>query len=155
MQRWWVFPILALFSLPLCAAEISKWVDSQGKVHYSDQPPPGAAAKKIEPPPPPLPAKAVRDAMTKGGPKTMAEKELDFRRRKVEAEETAEKARKAEVEAKAKKENCVSAQSQLRLRQEGTRLFTLNEQGERVYADDADRARLIANAQKEVDHWCK
>ncbi len=145
---------LALIS-PLGAAEISKWVDAQGRVHYSDQPPPGVAVKKVEPPPPPIPTpKAVKDAL-KSSQKTVAEKELDYRKRKVDAEENAEKAKKSEAEAKLKQDNCSNAKASLRARQEGVRMFTVNEQGERVYPDDTERAQLIANAQKEVDSWCK
>lgn len=150
------FPLLFLaLTSPLTAAEISKWVDAQGRVHYSDQPPPGVVVKKIDPPPPPLPTpKAVKDAL-KSGPKTVAEKDLDYRKRKVDAEETAEKNKKSDAEAKLKLDNCTNAKASLRARQEGVRMFTLNEQGERVYPDDTERAQLVANAQKEVDSWCK
>lgn len=151
------FPLifLALLNTSVTAAEISKWVDAQGRVNYSDQPPAGVTLKKVDPPPPPLPtSKAVKDAL-KTGPKTLADKELDYRKRKVEAEEGAEKIKKSETEAKLKQENCNGAKANLRTRQEGTRTFTVNEQGERIYPDEADRAQLIKNAQKEVDSWCK
>jgi glutaredoxin len=41
--------LLALLALPLAAtAEIYRWTDAQGKVHYSDSPPPEAKAKQVK-----------------------------------------------------------------------------------------------------------
>jgi glutaredoxin len=39
--------VLLVFALPV-SADIYRWIDSQGKVHYSDNPPPDAAAKQIK-----------------------------------------------------------------------------------------------------------
>jgi len=41
--------LLALLALPVAAAaDIYRWTDPQGKVHYSDSPPPEAKAKQIK-----------------------------------------------------------------------------------------------------------
>jgi hypothetical protein len=51
MRTW-----LALLLLPLplaVAAEMYRWVDDKGQVHYTQTPPPGLQADKLRPAPPP------------------------------------------------------------------------------------------------------
>lgn len=41
--------LLAMLALPLAAAaDIYRWTDAQGKVHYSDSPPPEAKARQVK-----------------------------------------------------------------------------------------------------------
>jgi glutaredoxin len=43
------FLLLALLALPLAAsADIYRWTDAQGKVHYSDSPPPEVKAQQLK-----------------------------------------------------------------------------------------------------------
>ena len=46
MKRWVLFPVLVLACVA-AQAELYRWVDAEGKVHYSDQPPP-ANIKQVE-----------------------------------------------------------------------------------------------------------
>jgi hypothetical protein len=49
-----IFFTLALTAIPLLAtAQVYRWVDDRGQVHYSQVPPPGREARPIGPPPPP------------------------------------------------------------------------------------------------------
>jgi glutaredoxin len=49
MKTTWVLGVLlTLFTTPALAESLYRWVDSQGKVHFSDQPPPPKAARKLE-----------------------------------------------------------------------------------------------------------
>jgi len=41
MKRWMLFPVLVLACVA-AQAELYRWVDADGKVHYSDQPPPAS-----------------------------------------------------------------------------------------------------------------
>jgi len=136
-------------------AGITQWVDAEGKVHFSDQPaPPTAKSKKT------LDIKARQGASMaapddKNGAKSLAERELESRKRRVEAEEAAAKQVKDQAEAKQRKENCAQARNQLRALQDGQRISRYNEQGERVFLDDSDRPKAIQDAQQAVDSWCK
>ena len=48
--------LLAVLWPALASAEIYKWTDATGKLHYSQNPPPGTTKfEKVTPPPPPLP----------------------------------------------------------------------------------------------------
>lgn len=139
---------LAAMAASTCAhAEITKWVDSEGRVHYSDQPPSTGKTEtlKIQSSPAPSPAKE----------KGTAEKETEFRKRRAADQEAQAKQEKEQQEAKQKQENCTQARNTLRKLQEGGRSYSYDDKGERVYLDDAARQKAISQAQQSIDSWCK
>lgn len=150
---------LVLLAAPLSThAEIYKWEDASGKVHYSDVPPPDAKTTAIGR----GKGKAAQAPVTqnpatpdKATPKSLADKELEFNKRRQEARESASKAEKEVAAAKEKQENCARAKAALSALQEGSRMSTTNEKGERVVMDDAARQRETERARKDVDSWCK
>lgn len=144
-----VFLYLVLCLPVVAAAEMYRWVDAQGQVHYSDSPPPAGAkaAKTIDVPPPAAPSSS-----TSAKPKSWQEKDLEFRqRRAAEAEAQAKK----DKEAKEKQQNCETARRNLAKFENATRVVTTNEKGETVYMDNAARAAAAAEARKQIDTWCK
>lgn len=152
------------------AADVYKYRDASGRIIYSDSPPPkGRGAEKLPAVPTPSPATRPTDGGPSGGgdrataqdaaksaePKTLAERELESRKRR-EAEQ--EKARKAEQEAHQaamRKQNCDAAQRQIAAIESGQRLARFNEKGEREFLDDAARARELDAARKAAADWCK
>jgi hypothetical protein len=148
--------IVSMLALATAAqAGVTRWVDADGKVHYSDQPPPTTAKsqKILDLKNSPALPKAAPDS--KGGEKSLAEKDLESRKRRVQAEETAAKQAKDQEEAKSRKANCEQARNQLQALQEGQRISKFNEKGERVFLEDSDRALAIEEAKKVADSWCK
>lgn len=150
--------ILLLLVISLLAsnayADVYKWVDSTGKVHYGDQPPPSNKTQKLRVE---TPSSATPPAEGAKAPvsKSLADKEIEFQKRRVEAEEAQKKQEKQASEAKQKQENCVNARANLRNLQNNGRITTYDEKGERVFLDDAARQQATERAQKEVDTWCK
>jgi len=136
-------------------AGVSKWVDAEGKVHYSDQPPPSTAKsqKNLDIQTGPASPQATPDS--KGGTKTLAERELESRKRRAEAEEAAAKQAEEKKDAKRKQENCAQARNQLQALQEGQRIVKYNEKGERVFLEDSARPQAIEEAKRAADSWCK
>lgn len=148
VNRFWFLLLLALPAGAL--AELYRWVDAQGRVHYSDSPPPSDAksSKTLSAPPAANPAPAAAS-------KSWQEKEMEFReRRAAEAEAQAKKEKEAE-EARQKKANCEAARKNLQLLESGQRVVTTNAQGEREFLDDAARQKAINDARKAVESWCK
>lgn len=137
-------------------AGITKWVDADGKVHYSDGPPPASAKsqKSLNIPNKPA-ATPPAEGKTGGEGKSLAERDLESRKRRVEAEEAAAKEAKDKEEAKRKEANCAQARAQLKALQEGQRMSSYNEKGERVFMEDAARPAAIEEAKRAVDSWCK
>jgi len=157
-RNTWVTVLLLALAAP-AYAQLYKWVDADGKVHYSDQPPPATARKEqklnIRTTPPESAAPSaegeVPAAKPAAGP-TTAEREMEYRKRKVEEEQ---KQQKAEAEQKHMQENCLNAQRRARNYQEDGRIFTVDEKGERVYMDDEARMRNLRDAQLEIAKYCK
>lgn len=148
--------IVSMLALATIAqAGVTRWVDAEGKVHYSDQPPPPTAKSQKTLDLKASPALPIAAPDSKGGEKSLAEKDLESRKRRVQAEETAAKQARDQEEAKSKKANCEQARNQLQALQEGQRIAKFNEKGERVFLEDSDRAQAIEAAKKTVDSWCK
>jgi len=146
--------IVSMLALATAAqAGVTRWVDAEGKVHYSDKtPPPTAMSQKT------LDLKdspAQPKADSKGVEKSLAEKGLESRKRRVQAEETAAKQARDQEEAKSRKANCEQARNQLQALQEGQRVSKFDEKGERVFLEDNDRPKAIEEAKKSADSWCK
>lgn len=142
--------VLALIATTAVGAEVYTWKDASGKVHYSDTPPADSAAKKMR-----AGSSAEAPAVAAPAPKkSLAEQELDFRKRKTEGEEARTKAEKEKTEAEEKSKNCEQAKLQLQALESGQRISRYSAQGERVVLDDAARAQETAAANKAVQNWC-
>ena len=162
------FPALSLVALGLLAlavpasADLYKWVDAEGKVHYSDQPPPPNAKPQKAPAAPRTPAPAAAPAAEgkaaaapATGPKTAAEQEMEFRKRRVEAAE-AEAKRQQEAQAAAEKQrNCQQAMNRVAVLQTGGRITKAGPNGEQTYLGDSEIASELVEARRVADSWCK
>jgi len=141
-------------------AQMYRWVDANGKVHYSNTPPPGAKTSVIKGPPAggaapadPAPAAGSKDA--KKGPLTPAEQEQEYRKRQAAAGKSAEKA-EAERRAKAERnEACERTKEYLGTLQSGQRIARTDAKGERYYMEEAQVAQEIAKAQQSMQQACK
>ena len=140
-----------LFSVGLAFATAAmaqqyKWVDANGKVQYGDTPPPGVQTTRLKPPPAGTSAPA---AAPKANP------EAAFRSRQQERQKSDEKSAKERADAETKRVNCEQSQASLRSLQSGQRISSTNAAGERVFIDDAERAKEIERTQRAVNDWCK
>ena len=147
--------LIALTALTLCAApayaELYKWVDEQGKVHYSDQPASGKvkSEKKLEIRNQPAAAPAA------SANKSWQEKNLEYKKRQSSAADAEAKKQKEAQEAKAKIENCDKAKKNLKTLEDGVRIYSYNDKGERSSMDDAQRTKAMDDARKAASEWCK
>ena len=142
---------LTLIATTAVGGEVYTWKDASGKVHYSDTPPADSDAKKMR-------AGSSAEVPAVSAPvakKSLAEQELDFRKRKTEGEEARAKAEKEKTEAEEKSKNCEQAKLQLQALESGQRIARYNAQGERVALDDDGRAQEIVAARKAVQNCSK
>lgn len=143
--------LTALFlcsATPIMSADMYRWVDSQGRVQYSDQPPADVKAEKVTPNP-------SSGAQGQAGPKSYQEQDQEFRKRRVEEQEAAKKQADADREAKVKQRNCAESKSQLSSLQSGGRFTRANDKGEREFLDEKGIEAAIVEAKKAVEEWCK
>ena len=144
--------ILLILTSTNALAAINKWVDSNGKVHYSDEPPPPDAQKK-----------SMRsygdseDTASSGvaAPKTLAEKEADLKKAQKQKKEAADKTAKEQEKADAMKANCANAQQNLKSLQSGVRMVHIDAKGEQSYIDDQEREQRMEKVQKDISNYCK
>ena len=144
MNRY--FGIL-LLSLSVSAyGALNKWVDSEGKVHYSDEPPPSDVTVQ------PLAIPSVASGVP--AQKSIAEREAEWKKAKKEREEAAQNAAQQQEEALAKQKNCAGAKANLQTLESGMLITTFDEKGERVNMDDAARQQGIEDARKQISEYC-
>lgn len=153
--------LMLCLALP-ASAQMYKWVDSNGKVQYSDKPPPSnikAEKLRTTAPPPSAPAAgedkagAKKDA-AKAKPRTAAEEEQAFRKRQLDAAKAQEEQGQKQAEARDRSENCKRAKAALASLQMGGRQVRIDEKGERVYLADEEIARETAKAQQDAALAC-
>ncbi len=140
---------LLLFSLNSHA--INKWVDANGKVHYSDEPPPDNAkvvqsVRKTRSEDLPASAPAPR--------KTIFEQEADLKKQRKAKDEAAQKAAQEQEQAQLKKKNCDTSRSQLANLQNAPRIASYDANGQVSVMDDNARQQAISDAQAAISTYC-
>jgi hypothetical protein len=144
--------LLALLTLvffsALANAQMYRWTDANGKVHYTDQKPPEAKdVRKIKPLESPAEAKAAQ--------KSFAERELDQRKKQKEAGEADAKKAKETTEKAEREEQCAQARSNLQGVESGAIRFTPGKNGEQVALEGSVRETELTRLRKSVADWCK
>jgi Domain of unknown function (DUF4124) len=156
-----IFTLIAqtalLISFPLAAlADIYQWKDAEGRTQYSDQPPSDRPARLIKSANSSQPVAEKSDAgneekAEKKGPKSLAEKEQESRKRKIDAEKTEKESATKDAEKKA---NCTQARDQMKTLEEGGRIYKRDEKGEKNYLDDKALVKEMSDAKTNVGKYC-
>ncbi|MCC4116240.1 DUF4124 domain-containing protein [Aromatoleum toluclasticum] len=182
MRRLSLLVLSLTLALP-AAAQVYQWRDAQGRINYSDTPPPTGAAKTVKPASrakvpvtdevaPDQSADAAEQKPATDGvaaeagkpagkkadpskPKTMAEKETEFRQRKVATAEAEAKAEKERQRAAELARSCDQARSQIAGLKNSRRITRFNSEGQRELMDDAARTAEIENSQRYIDQNCR
>lgn len=133
------------------SAEVYKWVDAQGKVHYGERPPVGQDATELHRASQPYtpPAEDVERARER----TELLLEGQRRHREAEQEAQAREAAKAREQAQ-RKRRCQIARRNHRVLEVGRPVYKTNDNGERVYLEDAERQAEIARWAKQIETYC-
>jgi uncharacterized protein YigA (DUF484 family) len=95
------------------------------------------------------------EAAKPGAPKTTADQEQDFRKRRAEAEEKAKKAEKVAQENSETAQRCTYLKRELAGMQSGARISRINEKGETVFLEDPQVQSEIARVQRDIGTTCK
>jgi len=102
------------------------------------------------------PAEKVADS-TKApeGPKTTAEKDLEFKKRQQEAKEKADKQAKEQAAEAEKRDNCERAKRNLAALENNQPMVTLDENGQRKVMDTTQREQEMERARRFMAESCK
>ncbi|MGP1676353.1 MAG: DUF4124 domain-containing protein [Giesbergeria sp.] len=128
-------------------AQMYKWVDEKGTTHYGERPPAGKKARKVEEHlanPTPAPGTPVEPGWK--------DKELEFRGRRIEAEQAQTKQKQQEA---THREACNQARDLLVQAKSAQRLYQLNEKGERVYQSEEEHQASVAQMERLIAQRCR
>lgn len=134
--------LLLALAVPAADAQVFKWIDENGRVHYGEKPPPGSKSSAVKPP------AATPNVPTK--PPDVQSQELDFRGRQIKRNEDA--ARQAQESAD-RAAACSNAKERLAIAEQAV-LFRV-EKGERVFFSDAEQKAAIETRRAAVTQYCR
>lgn len=152
MRKHIIYPffgcVLATVAVPCAgAAEVYKWTDEQGRVHYGDRPG-QSSPQQIE----------LKQAAPGADP-TAAERQE--RARKLLDELVEERGLKREAEAKKqdeekqRKANCALARERLDTYEHAGYLYEQDDNGNRRVLSEEDHKLALEQSRKKVEKWCK
>jgi len=163
-----LLPLLLLVLLPVPDALAQfQWRDANGRMVYSDLPPPvsvplhsvikGPIGQAPAGPPGgsggPV-AAAVSAPAPAAPPPSAADRELEWRKRRLERAESQRKAAEADERAQRIAAACADSRYEIRTMESGLRMASVNERGEREVVGEAERERRLATARQQVREHC-
>jgi hypothetical protein len=139
------FVTLLLLAASVPAAEVYRWVDEQGKVHYGEHPPPGvkdASRVKVQPP-----ATAASDATTAAAdaPATAAADPAD---------PAANQDAVAQEAVALRQQRCNTAREQLKKYDEARFMVTKDDAGQQRRATLEEEAAERLRVKREIEQNC-
>jgi len=138
----------AALMAPSAHAALWKWIDSNGRVVYSDIPPSGdVKAERVNGPAPRANPNAAKE---------LAAQEAALKQRQMQRAEDETKAEKAKAEGARKQEQCATMRGQVKgLQMDNIQHFRVNEKGERVLLDAAARKQQIERTEQAIKEQCQ
>ena len=134
--------LLLALAVPVAWAQIYKWVDETGRVHYGEKPPPESKATTVKPPPARQSAPAQdRDVKAQ---------EVEFRQRQIQKQES-----EAAQASEAAQRNALCNDARQRLALAEQTVLVRIEKGERAFLTDAEREAELARRRAAVTQYCR
>lgn len=159
---------LALTALLLASslgaqAQIVKCVGKDGRVEFAANCPPGTqqqstgvSGKPAAPAAQAAAKDAVKDSKDKAAPKSLADRDAEFRKRLADQKDAEDKAAQKTASEAERQRACQSAQSNLQALKSRQRLFRTDPKtGERVFYEEADYLRELPLTERNVAEYCK
>jgi hypothetical protein len=156
--------MLVLASTMTAQAQILKCVGKDGKIEFASSCPPGTKQQETSvssrPAPAAAPAKDDKGdkgkAAEKGTPKSLADRDVEFRKNQKEKADAGAKAEKTATESAQRKQACEDSRANLKHFQERQRTARVDPKtGERVFFEEQDYVRETANAERAIAENCK
>jgi type IV secretory pathway VirB10-like protein len=157
--------LVAVYAVPASAQWA--WRDESGRTVYSDRPPPASVksdqilrqpssqsfgAPSAQNAPGPEGKGDAKDAPK--GPKTLAEREQEFRKRQQESAEAEKKQAEEQSRSEQKAAECERMRGYLKALEDGQRIARTDAQGNREFLDDAARAKEVSRVRDGMSRNC-
>ena len=149
-MRIFIFLAVLLLFIGSANSQVYKWIDGKGKIQYSDQPPPPGVTsnqKMME-----IQSSSHSISGEEGATGNLAEREQALKEKRAAREDVRNKQL---AEAKMKKENCLTAQSNLELLKRSERLSVPDGNGGVTDVDDHLRQKYMDEALKNIAKSCQ
>lgn len=141
---------LMILFLPVTAlSAIYKWVDADGKVHYSDKKQTAAKPTAIKTQPG-LSQEEMDQAQQRHQKLKQAEESAKMKQEAQRKKETEDQAKMAE-----KKKECLRLIDEIEHVKYAPAVYYKDKNGERVYVDDATRDQYLNKTQSAYDEHCR
>lgn len=139
--------MLVLATGTVCAENVYKWVDEQGRTHFGGSPPPGRKAEQLKTP------------STTSEPPSATSPGHSWREQLQASNERREQIRKQQRET-AKRDHesnrrCSEARRALRMLDRDRPVFRVDAKGEREYMEDSQRQASRDAANQNVAEYCR
>ncbi|HEY9052387.1 MAG TPA: DUF4124 domain-containing protein [Gammaproteobacteria bacterium] len=144
-------PVLLIFFMLLCTnamAEIYKWTDEQGNVHYSDKP-----VKED--------AQQMEIKTEWATQPRVSEQERQERRQRLLQAYDEDRAKQKEIDDKEQKQkdklkrDCVIARDRLARYEKSRGLYDFDKDGNRIILEDKERQRITDSLRQQINQNCK
>ncbi len=145
------FSLLLLLAGSLASADVWRWVDSTGRIHYSDVPVDGAVRVKAAAKRPETSSSGFGSTSTSNAQQTLASKGVAITER-MEGD-AASRAVQGDL-ARKRAEQCKEATERYDRSIAARRLFREGKGGERIYLTEAELAAARVEARRDRDTAC-
>ena len=149
MKRILIAVLMVAFTAP-AAAQLYKWVDKDGKTHYSDTPPANQDTKQLN-----TGSGATTAAAAAAPPKGYVARDKELEKGREAAREVGKKSEDEAKLAAAKDEACVRARQAYQTYADGGRIHKYDAKGERVMLDDKEIEAERERTRRDMEDACK
>lgn len=153
LARYRFLTLLVAFIAVFAGAQVYKWIDDKGQVHFGDRPPKEQTAEEME-----LPEGPSEQETEKAREQLLNTLESRRARDESRREEKIGLDKERELQRAEKGSNfeiCVRATQQSAVLKGKVRIFKLNSDWSRSYLEDEDRAIEIIKLNEQVKEHCK
>jgi len=143
---------MCLFLVLPVQAEVYKWTDEQGRVHFSDKPP----SKDV----PEYQLRTPASAESTSSQESLTDAERRARQKRLSDSLEADRREKQQAETTHKQQqvrrehNCKIARAELTASKRANLVYDYDKQGNRVYYDDAKKQKYLESKRAAVRKWC-
>ena len=141
----YLFMVLLLTGSGWVRAELYRWVDENGQVHFGDQAR-DASTHAIKP--------RSGQSIAASGQQRMQKTRKLLNAYRIERQQMREQKAKEQAQAEKRKRECLRARDDLRRYTDYGNIYRLGENGKRQYLSEQERAALLQRSTDAVKHWC-
>ena len=142
--------VMALtFASGAMASEIYKWTDENGTVHYEDRPTGADTEERLQ-----MTYNRTDDSAVQSRTQARIDARTAREEAKVAAAKSREEAADNEAVAAERAQKCESSRARLESYLQSRRLYRTDDNGERVYLDDAQRIEARQKAEEQISEFC-